>query len=360
MHAIAWAGALTAVIGAASALAQRDLVAILIAVTVSQFGFAFIAIGCGVYSAAIFQLVIAVMVQALLILCAGSVIYRLDGERDIRRMGGLNVRLVVTQLMALMGVLSPAVFLAREQAIASAFGAEHVPGSNVIFALALVATLLVSWAITRFLAGIFWSSVRTPLGFRGEFADPELRFMLPVYGLAGLTLLGVALNPAQIWGDLLLGGVQESESLRHFLGATLQQIEGDLIDSNRRWQLVAGSVLATMIGFSTTYLFYIRFPRARIKINAKLSPAQKVLQGHDVGGLLERYIAAPLITLSRLLFERSFTIAGMLARLRGERVSGIAERFAQTPAGGSTGDHSPRHVLWLLIGALILIAMGAQ
>jgi NADH-quinone oxidoreductase subunit L len=329
-------------------------------VEVSQFGFAFIAIGCGVYSAAIFQLVIAVMVQALLILCAGSVIYRLDGERDIRRMGGLNVRLVVTQLMVLMGVLSPAVFLAREQAIASAFGAEHVPGSKVIFALALVATLLVSWAITRFLAGIFWSSVRTPLGFRGEFADPELRFMLPIYGLAGLTLLGVALNPAQIWGDLLLGGVQESESLRHFLGATLQHIEGDLIDSSLRWQLVAGSVLATLIGFSTTYLFYIRFPRARIKINAKLSPVQQALQGHDVGGLLERYVATPLIALSRLLFERSFTIAGVIAHLRSERVSGIADRFSKTPAAGSTGDHSHLHALWVLIGALVLIAMGAQ
>jgi NADH:ubiquinone oxidoreductase subunit 5 (subunit L)/multisubunit Na+/H+ antiporter MnhA subunit len=360
MHGIAWAGALTAVIGAASALAQRDLVAILIAVAVSQFGFAFIAIGCGVYSAAIFQLVIAVMVQALLILCAGSVIYRLDGERDIRRMGGLNVRLVITQLMVLMGVLSPAVFLAREQAIASAFGAEHVPGSKVIFALALVATLLVSWAITRFLAGVFWSSVRTPLGFRGEFADPELRFMLPIYGLAGLTLLGVALNPAQIWGDLLLGGVQESESLRHFLGATLQHIEGDVIDSNQRWQLVAGSVLATIIGFSTTYLFYIRLPRTRIKVNAKLSPVQQALQGHDVGGFLERYVAAPLIALSRLLFERSFTIAGVVARLRSERVLGIAERFAQTSAVGSTGDHSHLHALWVLIGALLLIAMGVQ
>jgi hypothetical protein len=67
-----------------------------------------------------------------------------------------------------------------------------------------------------------------------------------------------------------------------------------------------------------------------------------------------------LIALSRLLFERSFTIAGVIAHLRSERVSGIADRFSKTPAAGSTGDHSHLHALWVLIGALVLIAMGAQ
>lgn len=360
MSAIAWAGAITAVIGALSALAQRDLVAILIAVAVAQFGFAFIAIGCGDFSAAVFQLVIAVMVQALLILCAGSVIYRLEGERDIRRMGGLNVRLVLTQLMVLAGVLSPAVFLAREQAIATAFGAEHVPGSKAIFGLAVVATLLVSWAITRFLAGVFWGSIRTPLGFRGEIADPELRFMLPIYGLALLTVLGIALNPAQIWGDLLVGGVQESDSLANFLGIAVHQVEGVGLESRLRWQLVASSALATLIGFSTTYLFYVRFPPTRIKLNAKISPLQQALQGRDVGGFLERRVARPVIALSTLLFERSFSIADFVSYLRSKRIAKFARAFERPGVVGTSRDNSQLHVLLVLAGALLLIAMGVQ
>jgi hypothetical protein len=50
----------------------------------------------------------------------------------------------------------------------------------------------------------------------------------------------------------------------------------------------------------------------------------------------------------------------LVAHLPSDRVSGIAERFAQTPAAGSTGDHSHLHALWVLIGALVLIAMGVQ
>ena len=132
---IAWAGGLTAVMAAVSALAQRDLVSMLIAVTISQFGIAFLAIGCGAYSAAIFQFAMVAIVSTLLIFSAGAVIHCLEGERDIRRMGGLNSRLVLTHLMVVVGVLSPAAFLSREQAIAPVFAAQYVPGSPALYSL---------------------------------------------------------------------------------------------------------------------------------------------------------------------------------------------------------------------------------
>ena len=358
--AIAWAGAVTALIAAASALAQRDLVAILVAIAVTQFGFAFVAIGAGVYSAAIFQVLITVVVLSLLILCAGSVIDGLDGERDIRRMGGLNVRLVVTHLMVAVGTLSPALFLAREQAIASAFGATHVAGSRVVFGLSLIATLLVSWAISRFLVGVFWGSIRTPLGFRGEFSDPPIGFMIPVYALAFLSLLLVALNPAQIWGDLMLGGVDESDSLQRFLGGVLARSDGDVIGSGLRWQLVASSCLATLIGFSTTYLFYIRFPARRVKVNARLSPVQQVLEGHDVGGILERRVANPLIATSRLVFEQNFSVANVVRRLRSERLSRLARSFFGGRGRSEPSESSRFSLLLVLAGALWLLVVASR
>ncbi|MFT5441501.1 MAG: NADH-quinone oxidoreductase subunit L [Myxococcota bacterium] len=353
-HALAWVGGLTALVAAASALAQRDLVALLVASAASQFGLAFIAIGCGAYSAAVFQLVMTVIVSTMLILSAGSVIHALEGERDIRRMGGLNVRLVLTHLMAAMAAFSPALFLSREQAIAPAFVSEVVPGGVFLYAVALVATLLGSWAISRFLVGVFWGSIRTPLGFRGEFDDPTLIFMVPLYGLALLSVLAIAVNPAQIWGDLLPGGVEGSESLAHFLAASVAQPMPVGVEAGLRWELVGGSFLATLLGFGTTYIFYVRLPKTRMKINARLAPIQKVLEGRDVGGVLERHFGAPLIAFSNILFERRSFLLSFRTHLPVARVvawfRGTQRRFA---------DHGLAEVYFLAMvaGMLFMIAM---
>ncbi len=355
--ALAWAGGLTAVFAAASALAQRDLVAILVASSVSQFGIAFLAIGSGAYSAAIFQLVMTAIVMTLLILCAGAVIHCLEGERDIRRMGGLDARLVLTHLMAVIGVFSPAFFLSREQAIAAAFEAQHVPGSKVLYGLALVATLLVSWAISRYLVGVFWGSIRTPLGFRGEFADPPLIFMLPMYGLALLSVIGVAVNPAQIWGDLLPGGVEGSESLGHFLGGVLVEAGPAPLEPGPRWQLVAGSLLATLIGLGVTYLYYVRFPRARAKLNTKLAPLHDLLESQDPGGLLERWIALPLIALSRALFKYGASLRASFGWLRATRFAGAKGVFGGASPPASRLALSQLYSLVMLAGALIMLML---
>ncbi|MCP5044245.1 MAG: hypothetical protein GY944_24720 [bacterium] len=358
--ALAWAGAITAVVGAATALGQRDLVAILVAAAVSQFGLAFVALGCGAYSAAIFQLVMTVIVTTLLILCAGSVIHTLDGERDIRRMGGLNVRLILTHLMALVGVFSPAVFLAREQAIAAAFEAPDVAGARALYGMALVATGLASWAISRFLIDVFWGSIRTPLGFRGEFNDPPLPFMLPLYGLAFFSVLGAAVNPAQIWGDLLPGGVEGSDSLAQFLGGVFAVNETEPIETGLRWQLVAASLLVTMIGFSTTYLFFVRLPRARIKLNQKLAPVQRALAGRDAGGVLERWIARPLVGFSRVWFEGRARVSAAASRQHILARSRSAGRRLLAGLRGADRGLPDLSLLFALGGALLLLLAVLQ
>ncbi len=358
---LAWAGALTAVIGAASALVQRDLVAILIASVVSQFGIAFLAIGCGAYSAAVFQQVMTAIVLSMLILSAGSVIHCLEGERDIRRMGGLNVRLVLTHLMVVVGVLSPAIFLSREQAIATAFVAQGLPGSRVLYGLALIATLLLSWAISRFLIGVFWGSIRTPLGFRGEFNDPAPSFMIPLYILAFFSVLGVALNPAQIWGDLLPEGVEGSDSLGRFLSGVLVVSEREPIEAALRWEMVAGSLLATLVGFSITYLFYVRFPEIRIKLNARLSPVQRAIAGRNAGGIFERRIAAPLISLSQALLELRFPIRKLSQRARFQLTASALHRAAwllpADPARAERPALTQVYFLVVLAGTLIMLEM---
>ena len=358
--AIAWAGALTAVIAAVFALVQRDLVSILIATAISQFGIAFLAVGCGAYSAAIFHLAMVAVVSTLMIFSAGAVIHCLEGERDIRRMGGLSARLVLTHLMVVIGVLSPAAFLSREQAIASVFETQHVPGAGVLYGFTLIAALLVSWALSRYLIGVFWGSIRTPLGFRDEFNDPRLGLMIPMYGLAFLSVLGVALNPAQIWGDLLPGGVEGSDSLGLFLDSALAARAGEAIDVGLRWRMVAGALLATVLGFGITYLLYIRFPNIRIELNEKLAPVQRVLAGNNAWGLLERRISSPLIALSRTLFEGTSAFQSLAERMR---LGDMARALRGNPASDAHATSiriTQVSFLVVLGGALIMLAWVAQ
>ncbi len=354
---IAWVGGVSSVVGAAIALAQRDLVAILVAAAISQFGVAFVAIGCGAYSAAIFQVVMTVIVFSLLVLCAGSVIHTLDGERDIRRMGGLNVRLILTHLMALIGVFSPALFLAREQALAVLLETHAIPGAGALYGVGLIGTGLVSWAISRFLIDVFWGSIRTPLGFRGEFNDPPLPFMLPLYGLAFVSILGAAMNPAQIWGDLLPGGVEGSDSLTQFLAAMFAPVATDGLEAATRWQLVFASVLVTLIGFATTYLFFVRFPRARTRLNRRLAPVQNVLAGRRVGPGIDNAVGTPLEATSRFWLElRAGRLLGRAQRRVRMQGALLARRWLTGMRRAERGlpDMS---LLFAVIGAIVLLAV---
>ena len=93
MLVVAVIGALTLLMAASIALVQTDIKKVLAYSTVSQLGYMFLACGVGAFSAAIFHLMTHAFFKALLFLGAGSVIHALDGEQDIRKMGGLHAAL---------------------------------------------------------------------------------------------------------------------------------------------------------------------------------------------------------------------------------------------------------------------------
>src|SRR5205814_3088043 len=96
-------GALTAVFAATIGLKQWDIKKVLAYSTVSQLGYMFVGVGVGAYSAGIFHLVTHAFFKALLFLGAGSVIHGLGGEQDLRKMGGLAPRMLVTTVTVFVG-----------------------------------------------------------------------------------------------------------------------------------------------------------------------------------------------------------------------------------------------------------------
>jgi NADH-quinone oxidoreductase subunit L len=102
---VALFGAVTAVVGAAVALAQNDIRRLLAWSTTSQFGLMFVALGVGASGAAIFQLVAHAWFKGVLILAAAGLVtaYR---TTDIREMGGAWQAMRTTSRALLVGAAS--------------------------------------------------------------------------------------------------------------------------------------------------------------------------------------------------------------------------------------------------------------
>ena len=90
LSVIAIIGAVTAFFAATMGMVQTDIKRVLAYSTISQLGYMFLACGVAAYSAGIFHLLTHAFFKALLFLAAGSVIHALDGEQDMRVMGGLR------------------------------------------------------------------------------------------------------------------------------------------------------------------------------------------------------------------------------------------------------------------------------
>src|ERR1700677_3541511 len=103
---IAFIGAITAFVAAPIATSQRDIKKVLAFSTVSQIGYMVLAVGVGAYAAAIFLMVAHAFFKALLFLGSGSVIHSLNGEQDLRKMGGLAKYLPLTVPTFLIGWLT--------------------------------------------------------------------------------------------------------------------------------------------------------------------------------------------------------------------------------------------------------------
>ncbi|WP_229381150.1 NADH-quinone oxidoreductase subunit L [Shewanella psychropiezotolerans] len=100
---IAVIGVLTLLLGATSALFQTDLKRILAYSTISQLGYMFLALGVGAASTAIFHLMTHAFFKALLFLSAGALIYCMNHEQDIMKMGGLSKKLPLLALSFAIG-----------------------------------------------------------------------------------------------------------------------------------------------------------------------------------------------------------------------------------------------------------------
>jgi NADH-ubiquinone oxidoreductase chain 5 len=99
-------GAITTFFSSTVGLFQNDIKKIIAYSTCSQLGYMIFACGLSNYDVAMFHLSNHAFFKALLFLAAGSVIHAMNDEQDLRKFGGLKLRLPLSYAVMLIGSLA--------------------------------------------------------------------------------------------------------------------------------------------------------------------------------------------------------------------------------------------------------------
>ncbi len=190
---VGFVGAATALVGATSALFQRDIKKVLAYSTVSQLGYMFVALGAGAFSSAIFHLVTHAFFKGLLFLGAGSVIHGMHEEQDMYKMGGLRKHMPATHKTflagsaALAGLPLMSGYFSKDEILAHAFasgGLYLIPWIVGVITAAL--TAFYTW---RMVALTFYGEERFDPAEVHPHESP-VAMTLPLWILAALSVVG--------------------------------------------------------------------------------------------------------------------------------------------------------------------------
>ncbi|MEP7223963.1 MAG: NADH-quinone oxidoreductase subunit L [Actinomycetota bacterium] len=206
-HLAAILGAVTLLVAGLIALVQWDIKRVIAYSTMSQIGYMFMAAGIGAYGYAIFHLMTHAFFKALLFMSAGVVIHHLDGEQDIRKMGGLKSVMPRTHIAFLVGVLS----LSGIPIFAGFWSKDGIISSALATGGALGWSLYIAGLVGALLTGAYAFRLYYTV-FRGEGAEGESQAAHQVHGEGPLSMLvpvGVLTVLATIGGLVVIPGVWE-------------------------------------------------------------------------------------------------------------------------------------------------------
>jgi NADH-quinone oxidoreductase subunit L len=343
LEVVAWVGVTTALFAATVALMQTDIKRVLAYSTVSQLGYMFAAVGLGAYAAGIFHLVTHAFFKALLFLGAGSVIHGLQGEQDLRKMGGLAPRMVATTMTLAIGTaglagLPPlAGFFSKDEILAAAFHQRRV-----IWVLLLLGAFLTAFYSFRLLILACLGGPRMPKEVAHHIHESPRVMTWPLGILAVLTVVaGVAVGIPSEHGT----------AFARFL-VPVFPLHGTGHGGLAAYMLVILAVVVALAGTVLAWFVYVSSPVRPSAIGVARTPLHAlVLNAYYVDLVYDRLVVRPLLALAQVcaqIFDVRLVDGLVNATARAVLASAGWLRRLQT-------GYTVNYALTMLAGAVLLV-----
>jgi NADH-quinone oxidoreductase subunit L len=344
LEIVAWVGGLTALFAASIGLAQTDIKRVLAYSTISQLGYMFAAVGVGAYAAGIFHLVTHAFFKALLFMGAGSVIHGLHGEQDLRKMGGIAPRMLVTTITFLVGAIGLAGippfagFFSKDEILASAFHGGHV----ALWAVLLLGVLLTAFYTARVVLLAFFSRPRMSKDEAHHIHESPAVMTLPLCALAVLTALAGIVGVPSSHGT----------AFARFLAPVLPLHPGEH-GGVTALALAAVSVIVAVGGVYVAWLVYGRSPVDAARIGVPRNVVHRiVLNKYYVDEIYDAVFVRP-VYLVCVWCARVFDVKVIDALVNG--VASVVIAWALYLRRIQTG-FVMNYALGMLLGAIVVIA----
>ncbi len=339
---VATVGALSAFIGATSALVQSELKKVLAYSTMSHLSIAFVGLGAGSLAAGMTHLVNHAVFKALLFLGAGAVIMSAQHVKDLWRLGGLGKKLTWTALFMGMAVLSLSGippfsgFYSKDAVIATAILNPETFG--VVSVLVTIAGILSVAYIGRLWLLTFAGEPRDKSLFEKVKAPSKFWIVLPLGIMAVVTLL--------------LGFFQEPLA---------EMVSGKAFEDPHVDGLFAGLMISILLLALIVYYYYNR----RLDLTEKIAshPLMKTIHGILFNGYYIEYMIHWL-THNVIINAFARTIDWIDEHIIDAAVNGmvgLSRRIASwfgLVSTGQAGNNSATMTVGLMLLLLAMIAGG--
>ena len=333
---IASLGAFVAVFAASMALVNKDLKRIIAYSTLSQLGYMFVAAGLGAYWIALFHLMTHAFFKSLLFLGAGNVMHAMDGNLDIKRMGGLYKAMRPTAILmsiasvALAGIYPLAGFFSKDKILEVAFN----NGSYLLWGALFVGAGLTAFYSFRLVMLVFFGEkIYEKDGIHPHEAHPFV-----IYALTPLALLAI------------VAGFFE-HSFHEFTTQLLSDYEFTLDHSVGAMLIFATSAMALS---GIAYAVY-KYKRGGFSENIENWGVYKLLSNqYYIPKLYEVAIMKPFTALSRFAWLNiDNKIVDASVDLIAKTIYGGGEKARKMQSGNLSSM-----LRWMVVGIVVLLALA--
>jgi NADH-quinone oxidoreductase subunit L len=326
MEFVACIGLLTAVFAATIGLAQNDIKKVFAYSTVSQLGYMFLGLGVGAFSAGIFHLMTHAFFKALLFLGAGSVIHALEGEQDMRNMGGLWNKIprtfatLLCAAVAIAGVPPFSGFFSKDAILLAAY--EHAPW---MYWVGVITAGMTAFYVFR---AVFLTFFGTYRGHHHPHESPAI-MTVPLMALALLSLGGGFINIPK-WLEPMFP-----------------------LAEHENFTLMAISVIAGLTGIALAYLLYVLRPGMADSISAAFGGLYKLVYNkYFVDEVYDAAIVRPTVAGSREVLWKVVDVGGIDGMVNG--VARLARSMGDVLKLMQSGNIRS-YATWVVCGSIVLI-----